>query len=545
MEALKCIYEDKVNHRFSLLMDSVGDIRFCYWTELKKFSVTQLTQNHSYLMQFQDITQPDNCFRGIRLSALQVDGPAVTANTAEFTGIKFTSQSLAALFASSADKTLIFYQCEFEEIHLSGLHFEQDLLFCQCTFLDNFRLTSSTFSKSVWFPHCTFYKHFSLKASQLAGSVHLESVCFYGEGGLSLRGVCCRNIYLDLGVKGPADMVWLNEVSVAGVLSIGGDFRSEIQLFNRQDEVSDSKMPVGHLCIGTECYQNEKANLTRSSADIRVFGYEFETVAIQNVELNALYLSDLTAKNVTVLSSHVQKDIELKNMKVMQEVSLSEVMVARNLKLENCDIQSRLSLANSSVSQCTYLEDLKTAKNEAIDLYRFISDRFYTNVPELFVGKAKFKFFSPREFAGLVKHSSSKSMEEQYSNLKHWFHDTGKLAYEDMAFFHMRDMSAAGILTKFFLGRVFGWGVRISNIALSSAIVIMLFAALYFLSANALSVKESFLLSIQSFSGAFFGSWAASLDSKNDLLFLVALQSYVGVFFITTFVGAYIRKLLR
>ncbi|RVT45473.1 hypothetical protein EMM73_13490 [Rheinheimera sediminis] len=496
-------------------------------------------------MQYQDIINPEHCFRGILLSALQFDGAEVTADTVEFTGITFTSQTLAAAFASSANKTLIFYQCEFEEIYLTDLKFEQDLLFCQCTFLDNFRLMSSVFSKSIWFPHCTFYKHFSLKASQFTGSVHLESVSFYGEGGLSLRGVSCQNIYLDLGVKGPADMIWLNEVSVAGVLSIGGDFRSEIQIFNRQDEVSGIKMPIGHLCIGSECYQNEKANLTRSSADIRVFGYEFDTVTLRNVEMNSLYLSELIAKNVTVFSSHVQKDIELKNLKVMQSVSLSEVMVGRNLKLENCDIQSRISLANSSVSQCTYLEDVQTAKAEAVDLYRFISTRFYTNVPDIFVGKAKFNLFSPRKFAGLVQCSSNKSMEEQYSNLKHWFHDTGKLAYEDMAFFHMRDMSAAGILTKFVLGRVFGWGVRISNIALSSVMVILLFAALYFLSPNALSVKESCLLSIQSFSGAFFGSWATTLDSKNDLLFLVALQSYVGVFFITTFVGAYIRKLLR
>lgn len=545
MDTLKCIYEDRVNHRFSLLMDPAGDIRFCYWTELKKFSLPQLTQNNSYLMQYLDAETSDSCVRGMQLSALQSTEPALCAHAVEFFSEQFTSERLAAVFASSADKTLIFYQCEFQDIHLSGLYFDKDVLFCQCTFLENFRLISSEFSKSVWFPHCTFYKHFSLKGCQLAGSVHLESSCFLGEGGLSLRGVHCRNIYLDLGVKGPSDMIWLNEISVSGVLSIGGEFRSEIQLFNCQDEVSALKMPVGHLCIGTELYQNEKANLTRSSSDIRVFGYAFRTVAIKNVELNALYLTDLTANTLAIHSCNVQKDIELKHLHVAQDLSIAEVMVARNLKLETCQIQQSLSLANSSVSQCTYLEDVVVDKDDSIDMYRFISARLYTNVPEIFVGKAKFRFFSPRDFAGLVKHNSSKRMEEQYSNLKQWFHDTGKLAYEDMAFFHMRDVSAPGVLTKFFLGRVFGWGVRISNIALSSLMVMILFAALYFLSPNALSLKESFLLSIQSFSGAFFGAWAPSLDSKNDLLFLVALQSYVGVFFITTFVGAYIRKLLR
>lgn len=176
---------------------------------------------------------------------------------------------------------------------------------------------------------------------------------------------------------------------------------------------------------------------------------------------------------------------------------------------------------------------------------RFLTDRLYLDQPELLIGRSRFSFLKPPGFARLKSTDDKKVQSEIYSNLKKWLHDSGKIDYEDMAFFHMRDVSAKNWLAKVFLGRVFGWGVRLTNIGLSSLVVLMLFAGYFFLSSEFLTVGESTLLSLQSFTGAFFGAWNSDLSSGNGLLFAVALESYIGVLFITTFVGAYVRKLLR
>jgi ABC-type Co2+ transport system permease subunit len=89
-----------------------------------------------------------------------------------------------------------------------------------------------------------------------------------------------------------------------------------------------------------------------------------------------------------------------------------------------------------------------------------------------------------------------------------------------------------------------GWGVYLRNIALSSLVMVLLFAAVYQLLNQQLTLPQSVLLSFQSFISSFLGDWSV-YNLSATMTTLITLESYLGVLFITVFVGAYIRKLLR
>jgi hypothetical protein len=94
---------------------------------------------------------------------------------------------------------------------------------------------------------------------------------------------------------------------------------------------------------------------------------------------------------------------------------------------------------------------------------------------------------------------------------------------------------------KFLLGKVFGWGIRLTNIALSSIILILIFSIFY---SFQFDYNESLILSLQSFISSYFGHWEKQVPG-NMISWLLTIESVLGVLFTTVFIGAYIRKLLR
>ena len=113
-----------------------------------------------------------------------------------------------------------------------------------------------------------------------------------------------------------------------------------------------------------------------------------------------------------------------------------------------------------------------------------------------------------------------------------------------MAYFHMRQCYHSNVFTRFVFGVIFGWGVRLSNIAISSLIVILIFSGVIMISAPKIVFLKALSLSTQSFISSFFGKWD-DYPPEGMLSGIVTFESIVGVIFITVFVGAYLRKLLR
>jgi len=102
----------------------------------------------------------------------------------------------------------------------------------------------------------------------------------------------------------------------------------------------------------------------------------------------------------------------------------------------------------------------------------------------------------------------------------------------------------AGFFKRLILGGVFGWGVRLSNILISSLVLMFAFSFIYWFVEPEKTYLLQLTLSIQSFIGSFFGDWPGY--APNELMSnIVTVESFLGVIFITALVGAYLRKLLR
>jgi hypothetical protein len=113
-----------------------------------------------------------------------------------------------------------------------------------------------------------------------------------------------------------------------------------------------------------------------------------------------------------------------------------------------------------------------------------------------------------------------------------------------MAYFHMRQSYHSNVSTRFVFGIILGWGVRLSNIAIFSKIVVLLFSGVIMISDSKKNFLKALSLSTQGFICSFFGKWD-DYPPGGMLLGIVTFESIVGVISITAFVGAYLRKLLR
>lgn len=103
----------------------------------------------------------------------------------------------------------------------------------------------------------------------------------------------------------------------------------------------------------------------------------------------------------------------------------------------------------------------------------------------------------------------------------------------------------------------FGWGVQLGNLALPSASVILMFAALYRAicpddhlqwAGDRSTLREAgwlpaIMMSLQSFMAANYG-WDIDSASRR-LQVLVTAEMYTGVLLMTFFVGAYTRQILQ
>jgi hypothetical protein len=331
---------------------------------------------------------------------------------------------------------------------------------------------------------------------------------------------------------------------ISGTVSIGGNFKNEVQFLGCQDkdESSGIEASLGCLCIGIELYEFESANKTSINSTFKIKEYKvIDGIHVKTDDFKCIDVvaSQLKLENVSVESDLIVKNSIFKGLGIF----VNDSSVGRHLKIENNELSKSLCLNGSAVGAITYLENNTYAASAIIDVRNFTSSRVLIYPSDFLTKNSSFNIFHPRKFNNLNTNSTSE-LGDQYCSFKNWLADSGKLELEDMAYFHMRQCYYSNVFTRFVFGIVFGWGVRLSNIAISSMIVVLLFSGVIMISDLKITFWKTLSLSTQSFISSFFGKWD-DYHPEGMLSGIVTFESIVGVIFITVFVGAYLRKLLR
>jgi len=159
---------------------------------------------------------------------------------------------------------------------------QHDILFYNCCWQGKAIFKGWEVKGELVFLGCSFAESFSLKDTRVAGAVHMEGCDFSGAGGASFRGLQAKALYLDFGVKGPRDMVWLNEMCIQHDVVIGGEFEGAVQVMRVQDNRvttqtcrdNDAKGRAcfQHLYVGKEFYKSQNINRSVLSAGLHVHG---------------------------------------------------------------------------------------------------------------------------------------------------------------------------------------------------------------------------------------------------------------------------------
>lgn len=163
-------------------------------------------------------------------------------------------------------------------------------------------------------------------------------------------------------------------------------------------------------------------------------------------------------------------------------------------------------------------------------------------------------------------------LKEQYHVLRHIWGDNGELKEEDITYYkwmhykNLSDMHSSSFLGKFkpWIRRVlyegvFGWGVQLPRIVLSTLGMVVIFTAIYYFMFQAdpsldvqwdgaplkgpIDVWKSFVFAIQTTFSAGLGDWAPI--GSGPIKIPMTINAVLGLLFVTFLIGAYGRKMLR
>jgi len=478
----------------------------------------------------------------------------------------------------SADGDVIFYGCNWDrKANFSNSKIQGDLVFLGCSFADSF----------------------TLKEAKVKGSVHMEGCDFSGAGGASFRGLVAKALYLDFGVKGPRDMVWLNEMCISGNVVIGGEFKGAIQVMRLQDNRVMTQTAMGNekdqspcfqsLYIGKEFYKSQNINRSILEGGLDVHGLTHgERIEIENTEMGELKVLSISGdvavacrkskvlgsvmieggnhsaavKGMDFQDSYIEGHLSVKDINMIGVLNLDDATVERVVRLHHVRFQeggglklARLSVNRFVMDDFNGLYGLKKGKKpvrwknpsfkmlwreKQMQLLCQRNDaRVVAEDSNTLSQKAQFKL------RGEVFHDTRVELVQEYVLLKNLLSQEGQLRLEDEAFYNMRKLGHwyqdMGMLL---FNYVFGWGVRLQNILLSGAVLMVMYSILY---ANIFSMRPmgAVQLSLQSMFMAFFGEIEPKIFAGSSLSWLVLSESVLGIIFVTVFVGAYVRKLLR
>lgn len=552
MTRYRVVCTDQRYLRFALLLGDANDLTFLHWYQLKKHGIRDARAGDEISADMAPDCRALHCRGGELRSAKRVARHADPGSVVQ-TGLHLDSTQLRDMLLSDSAEPLILDGCTLDNIELDYLNVSRPVAIINCEVTGSFRLMTCQFAFDLFLCNNRFPEHFSLKETHVQGSVHLEGADFSGAGGASFRAASADNLYLDMSVIGPDDFVWLNEIQVPGVIAIGGQFHGDIQLLRRQEnEVLKFDSPrIGSIVVGFELYKFENANRTRIRGALDIAGVELTgDIRLRNVHAHAMSFSDVTVHSLSAQSVSTDLDFVLRDSRVTggpsdPGIALIESSVGRHLKINRNAVSAPLNLNGSSVGEIFYLEGNTLGDDCLFDWRRFSTSRLMLAPTNSLLGTANrpLRILSPPPLARF-KSVAPQEQAAQLSALKRWLADAGQLDMEDVALFHMRQASHPRGWRRLVFGGVFGWGVRLTNIAISTLALIALFAVAFQSLGLTPSWAHSLALSAQSFVATIFGQWDGYAPTGLAAT-LVTLEATLGIVFTTVFVGAYIRKLLR
>ena len=449
---------------------------------------------------------------------------------------------------------IIIKDCEIDALNFeNNLEIDNTILFINCKFPKNFICIGCQFHKNLLFLNCEFNGRFSLKNSIIKNSLHIEACNFRTKGGISLRGIKTENLYIDFGVKGPQDLIWINETKISKNLIINGDFSSDIEI--RGDQDGDAKKSsIKEICIGYNYYSNQKIVDTKINK-LYIENIISQNNSITNSEMNELVVNKIIIDTFNIVTTTVYNKINIENSYFNYDKSLliNNSNCVNRLIISECQFKGLLSLENSIIDKQTIIKNCQCEASSTLSLYNFITNSLIIE-PIYFLYKDKKSFFNPRfklldkEFNyRLIKKDKLKRKEliQEYTSLKHWLALNGNLIEEDIAYFNMRNKRSTNLFEKLIFNYTFGWGVRLKNVLFSSIVLMLIFSIIYF--SLGIPIKASGIFSFQSFFSCIFGDWNVyGKHLPTHIIPIISnIESAMGVIFITAFVGAYMRKLLR
>ena len=472
----------------------------------------------------------------------------------------------------SKDDLATIFHSEYKQVVFQGIEFNFDLdftnetledkliFFVDCTFHENVLFLQCKFDRSVFFLDCKFHRNFSFKGSVIKENLHLESSAFLGYGGASFRGVECENIYFDFGIQGPKDLVWFNELNLSASLIISGSFQNQIQFHGDQD--SHSKFSkINEIVIGKEYYNSQSANRTTIEAEISFSNIIVKTIEILNSEIDRIYIDHLEISALEIYNSEVDGLISITNSTFQGKdgcCAIKNCSIGTKIIFKNDHFHGHLNLDGTIADKLVLLENCDFSENGSISVYSLLTDKFRIYPTSLLFNKNRYIFRCPKflllkrekEFKKRTRNSPEERLKltDEYISLKNWFRDAGLIDFEDIAYFNQRSKKRMNIFHKLFFKNIFGWGVRLWNLLWSSLIIILLFSITFILITD-LNISHSILLSFQSFTGGIFGSWLnlcpQTDNPMSSISLVVVVERTLGVIFVTVFIGAYMRKILR
>ena len=566
------IYASK-NKKFSILFDTeTGSLEFCYW---RQYAGNRFLNEGDEFEAERDGRKYNGIERGLLISKNSyIDKEDnlldISKNREKSDQIKIIDDFSGCGIQEEIEKekgkykALVFIGCSFDEDITLSSDFDKnneptnnfkcdvELAFLNCTFNENLTL-STFFSSNIWIVDCNIKAQFSLKNSKISGDAHLESNSFDGEGGVSFRGMSAHNLYVDFETIGSEDIFWFNEMNILKVVSIGGNFKSKIQILSDQFNPSKSKdgTEIGKLFIGSE-YTDIDADVDNpvvSDAPIEIKGLKVQSISVFGVDAKSISISDLVCSgDVSLQDVSTNRDLEIHDVTIEEgDLIIEKSSIGRHMFIQVNKLPYKTSLSGTSVSEVSYIENNVWESTSNINLSRFTTSKLLFNPASALYANKKNDLlkFKPHDFSLLLQ--GAKDLGDQYCSLKHWFSDSGRLKEEDMAYFHMNDCFSDNSAYKAIFGTIFGWGVRLTNILISSLIIMVLFFCIY-LSIDGLTLMTSLTLAIQSFFGILLDPIFETQDTKlftQAVNWWVTAESVLGIFFITVLVGAYVRKMLR
>jgi hypothetical protein len=316
---------------------------------------------------------------------------------------------------------------------------------------------------------------------------------------------------------------------------------------------------------------------------------KFEKAALPYNLIKSHYESDSDLKVIPLLWKDLQSDIFLneENAKVLLSIERGKEILDNEYYINQCISKAFIPVYYGFLSKYI-IEDLVNLSNHFATIEYKSDDEKVTEVVDML--KSFFsKFFDALKFfknhsvhwgngnsktnQRIFKRKINNNLEEQYKVLRHIYGSNGELKEEDSAYYqwmhykNLGEMHSAPLRLKpkywikyILYEWIFGWGVDLLRILISTGGLVLLFAAIYkimFWINPGLKIIwddndiygpdigpfKSIVLALQTTFSAVLGDWAPI--GAGAIKIPMTINAVLGILFVTFLIGAYGRKMLR